>query len=104
MRAGLEDLADLGDHALELLVGVVEVRPEPDPGPGPEVADDLPLAELLVHRLEVGDVDGDGAAAPLRVARRANLEAGLVGELDQQLGLASEFARIRSTPISSIRS
>ena len=35
------------------------------PGAGAEVADDLALAELLVHGLEVGDMDGDGAAAAL---------------------------------------
>src|SRR5713226_7758625 len=75
-----EDHADLGDHVLELLVGVVVVGPEPDSRARAEVADDLPLAELLVHGLEVRHVHGDGAAAAGRVARRAHLEAGVVGE------------------------
>src|SRR5262245_37489547 len=91
-----EDLADLGDHPLELLVGVEVVRPEPDPRVRPEVADDLALAELLVNRLEVGDEHGDRPAAPRRVARGANLEAGLVREPDQQVGLAK---RVRADPL-----
>ena len=54
MRSRREDLCDLRDRALELGVGVVEVRPEPDPGAGAEVAEDSALGELFVHRLEAG--------------------------------------------------
>src|SRR2546423_14239037 len=80
VRPAPHDLSDLADHVLELLVRGEEVRTEPDPRARAEVADDLPLAELLVHRLEIGDVHGHGAAAAPRVARRAHLEACLVRE------------------------
>ena len=81
------------------------MRAEADAGVGAEVAEDLPLGQLAVHGRELGHVDGDGAAAPLSAARAADLEAGGVGEVDQQLrSAASEFSRIRSTPTSSIRS
>ena len=104
VRTGLDDLADLLDHVLELGVGGVVVRADPDPRAGAEVAEDLPLRELFVHGRELVDVDGDGAASSFRIARARDPEAGLLGEADQQSVWRSELARIRSTPISSIRS
>ena len=51
-----------------------------------EVADDPALAELRVAGGMVGRRDGDRAAAPLGLARRDDLEAGVVAEVDQELG------------------
>ena len=42
-----------------------------------------------MHALEAGGEHGDRAAAPQRVARAADLEAGLVEQTDEQLGLAN---------------
>ena len=68
------------------------------PGARAEVAEDLALRELLVHGRELVDVDGDGAAAALRVARARDPEAGRVGESDQQLGLAE---RVGADPLDA---
>ena len=92
-RARLDDLADLRDHVPKLVVGGVVVRPDPDARARAEVAEDLALRELLVDGRELVDVDGDGAAAPLRVARARDPEAGRVGEGDQQVGLPERIAR-----------
>ena len=94
----LDDLGDLLDHVPELVVGREVVRPDPDPGAGPEVAEDLPLRELLVDGRELVDVDGDGAAAALGVARARDPEAGRVGERDQQVGLAE---RVGADPLDA---
>ena len=88
MRAGLEDLADLIQGVLELAVGVEVVRSEPDARVRTKVAEDLPLCELLVHGLEVRHVDGDRAAAALRLPRRADVKAPRIGAVDQELRLA----------------
>ena len=96
--AGLEDLADLVDREAELVVGGEEVRPEPDPGVGTEVAEDLALGQLAVDGREVGDVDGDGPAAPLGRARAPHLEPGRVREVDQELRLAQ---RVRPDAIDA---
>src|SRR5439155_7272399 len=74
----LDDLGDLLDGVMQLVVGVVVVRPKPEPGVGAEVAQDLPLSELPVHGFELRRADGHGAAAPGRVARAPDVEAGLV--------------------------
>ena len=68
------------------------------PGVGPEVADDLPLAELLVHGLELRRAHRDRAAAARSIARAADLEAGLVGEVDQQLRLPD---RVLADPLDA---
>src|SRR5512133_1888458 len=67
--AGFQDLGDLGDGEAKLVVGVVVVRAEPQAGVGTEVAQDLTLGELLVHRFEMRRAHRDGAAAAGRVAR-----------------------------------
>jgi hypothetical protein len=69
VRAGRENLRDLIECELEFLVGREVVRAEADACIGTEVAQNLPLRQLLVHRLEVGDVQGHGASALRRLAR-----------------------------------
>src|SRR5256885_16364672 len=86
--ARFDDLGHLPDGEPELVVRVVEVRAEPDARVRAEVAEDLPLAELLVHGLELGRLHEHGAATARRVARAPDLEARLVQQLDQQLRLA----------------
>jgi len=54
---------------------------------GAEVAEDLPLRELLVHGGELVDVNGDGAAAAGGVAWARDPEAGRLGEANQEIGL-----------------
>src|SRR4029079_10011436 len=61
-------------------------RPESDPDLGAEVAEDLPLGELLVDTLEPGHPDRHAGAAPRLVALRGDLESGPVRELDQVVG------------------
>ena len=68
------------------------------PGTRTEVAEDLAFGELLVDGRELVDVDGDGAAAPLRVAGARDAEAGRVGEGDQQVGLSE---RIGADPLDA---
>src|SRR4029077_4053748 len=85
--ASFEDLGDLGDREPELVVSVEVVRSDANSGIRTEVADDLALAELLVHGLELRRADRDRANAARGVARAADLEAGLVTEIDQQLRL-----------------
>ena len=51
MGARAEDLADLGDRELELGLGVEEMGTQAKPDVRTEVAEDLPLGELLVHAL-----------------------------------------------------
>jgi hypothetical protein len=87
VRTGAHDLADLLDHVPELVVRGEVVRADPNAGTGPEVAEDLPLAELGVHGLEVRHVHRHRPSATKRVTRAADLEPGCVGELDQQIGL-----------------
>ncbi len=98
VRPALEDLPDLRDREADVIVGVVVVRPEADAGIGTEVAEDLALAELLVHGGELRHVDGDGAAAALGAPRAPDLEAGLVGEVDQELRLPQ---RVRADPVDA---
>jgi hypothetical protein len=83
-----DDLADLRDRVPELVVGAVVVRAEADPGVRAEVAEDLALHQLAVHRRELGHPDRHRSAPSLRLSRASNLEAGGVGEVDQQLRLA----------------
>src|SRR6266540_5266918 len=85
IRPGPDNFGDLVDE-LRFAVGVV-VRPEPEARVRTEIAEDLPLAELRVHGLELGCTDGDGAAAPGGVARAADLESASLEQFDQQLGL-----------------
>src|SRR5207253_9866536 len=87
MRAGFEDVGDLVDREAELVVRREVVRPEPDARAGTEVAEDLPLRQFFVYRLEVRHVDDHGAAPPFRLARRADVESARFRELDQQLRL-----------------
>src|SRR4051812_2940483 len=82
------DFLDLRNGKPQLVVGVVVVGAEPQAGVGSEVAEDLALGELLVDGLESGRARGDRAAAAGGVARAADLEAGVVEELDQELRLA----------------
>src|SRR5512145_2536282 len=91
-----EDVADLLDGEAQLVVRGEEVRAEPEAGVGPEVAQNLPLGELTVDGGEVGNVNRDGAAAPLRRERAAHLEAGGVCEIDEELRLAE---RVRPDPL-----
>src|SRR6266550_8497232 len=53
VRARGKDLGDLVERELELVVAREVVRAEADAGVGTEIAEDLPLRQLLVHRLEV---------------------------------------------------
>src|SRR5207249_5423606 len=96
VRARLHDVGELRDRVPELVLGVVEVRAEPDARVGSEVADDPPLAELAVHGRVVGRAHEHGAAAALRVAGTAELEAGGVEQFDQQL---RERERARPDPL-----
>ena len=79
---------DLRDREAELVVRREEVRAEADSGAGPEVAEDRALLELRVDGRRLRHVDDDRAAAPRRVPRRVHLEAGGVGEVDEELRLA----------------
>ena len=53
-------------------------------GVGPEVADDTALAELAVYGRIVRRADEHGAAAPVRLARARDLEAGALEQLDEE--------------------
>ena len=59
------------------------MRPEPQADVGAVVAEDAAPGELLVDALEVRRAHDDGAAAPGRVVRAADLEAGLGEKLDE---------------------
>ncbi len=84
---------------------VKKCGPSRIPAPGRKSQIDLTLAERALDRLEVGDVQGHGAAASLRLARGAQLESGVVGRARSGAAVwRSELARMRSTPTSSIRS
>src|SRR5438309_3696454 len=96
--AGLHNLRDLRGRIAELVVRVVVVRAEAKAGVGPEVTEDSTLGELGVNGLELRRADGDRPAAPSRVAWAAELEAGLVEELDQQLGLPE---RVPADPVDA---
>src|SRR6266550_9627874 len=85
---GFNDLADLRDRVAKLVVGGEVVRSEPQPGVRTEVAEDLTLGKFLVHRLELGRAHRHGAAAAGRVARAADIEAGVIEQGDEQLRLA----------------
>src|SRR5581483_9578176 len=86
VRAAGEDLGDRIDGALELVLGVEEVRAEAKADVRPEVTEDLALGELPVHALEAGHADRHARAPARRVPLRGDLEAGLVREPDQQVG------------------
>ena len=96
--ARLEDLADLLDDEADLVVRVVVVRPETDARVGTEVAEDLPLGQLLVHGGELRDVDDHRAATALGRPRAPDLEPRLVGELDEQLRLTE---RVGTDPVDA---
>ena len=68
------------------------------PAPGRKSQRICALRQLRVHGRELGDVDGDGAAAPLGLARAPDLEAGRVGELDQELRLPQ---RVLADPLDA---
>src|SRR4029450_557345 len=72
VRARGDDLGDLVEREVELLVAREVVRPEADSCVRAEVAKDLPLRQLLVHGLEVGDANGDCPAPPLAIAPRTH--------------------------------
>src|SRR5712691_192721 len=92
VRPRFEDVRDLIQREAELVVGCEVVRAKADASAGTEVAEYLPLRQLLVHRLEVRHVHDHGAAAPLGLARRPDLESARFRELDQQLRLAHRVA------------
>ena len=99
--AGLEDVADLRRREAQLVVRGEEVRPQADPGVGPEVAEDLAPVSSDGRRGS-RDVDRDGAAAPLRLARAADPNPAPPARSIRSCVWRSELARIRSTPTSSI--
>src|SRR5438128_6845681 len=85
VHAALDDLAQLLDRVPQVILAVVEMRPEPDARAWTEVADDAALAELPMHGRVVRSSNKDGAASALGVAWTADLEARLVQQIDQQL-------------------
>ena len=74
------------------------MRPDPDSGARPEVAEDLPLRELLVDGREVVHVHRDRAAAALVRTRARDPEAGGFRQPDQQVGLAE---RVGADPLDA---
>src|SRR5438874_2226989 len=78
------DLGDLLDREAELVVAVVEVRPETQARLGTAVDEDPALGELAVDLLELRHLHDDGAAAPVRVAWAARLEPRLLEQLGHQ--------------------
>src|SRR4051794_16085302 len=74
------------------------MRPEADARVGAEVAEDLPLRQLLVHRLELRHVHGHRPAAAFRLTWRADAEAARICTLDQELRLPQ---RVRANPFNA---
>ena len=83
-RAALDDVDQLRNRLAQLVLRVVEVRPEPDAGVRPEVADDAPLAELAMHGGIVRRAHEHGAAAARGLARARDLEARRLEQLDEE--------------------
>src|SRR5579884_1416475 len=88
VRAAVDDGGELRDRLPHLVLRVEEVRPQSNASVRvrPEVADDAALAELAMTSGVVGRRDGDGAPAAFGVARRDDLEPGVVAEGDQEPG------------------
>src|SRR3970040_559516 len=83
-----EDVRDLLDCEPHLVIRVVEVRAEANAGVRPEVTEDPARLEFRMDGGELRNVERDRSAAARGVTRAANLEAGLVGEVDEQLCLS----------------
>ena len=83
-----DDLDERGRGALQLVVGVEEVRPEAEADVRPDVEQNLARLQLGVHGLEVWNADDDRATATLRRPRADDLEAGVVEEPDEMRRLA----------------
>ena len=80
------------------------MRPEPEAGVGTEVAEDLALGELAVDGGEVGTLT---VTVPPRRSGSRRLRTSNPASSARSIRswvCRSEFARIRSTPTSSIRS
>src|SRR5262245_17492875 len=92
------DRGDLRDREAELVVAVIVVRPEAETGVGAEVAEDLALGQLLVDGLELRCANRDRSASTGPIPGTANLEAGLVEQVDEQLCLAH---RVLSDPVDA---
>ncbi len=84
----LDDLGDLGDDEADLVVGGEEVRTDADACARAEVAEDPTLLELRVDGSGLGHAHDDRTSAPRRITRAVHAEAGRVGQLDEELGLA----------------
>src|SRR6185436_19073804 len=76
-RAGA-DLLELAEEQVDLLGLRVEVRGDADPGAGPVIAEELAAVELAADVGRADEVEDDGAAAPLGLARAVELHAELV--------------------------
>src|SRR5436189_4523366 len=98
VRARRDDLGDLVERELELVVAREVVGAEADPGVRAEVAEHLPLRQLLVRRLELRDVHRHRASAPLGLARRADLEPARLRAVDQMLRLPQ---RVGANPVDA---
>jgi len=69
----------------------VKVRGESDTGFRTKVHENVAPQEFLTDFLRIGQVDGDSAAATLRVARGIDLPASLIGQFDQARGHSGRF-------------
>src|SRR5687768_13742222 len=98
VSARLDDLRDLLDGEGEFLVHREEVRAEAKADAGPRIADDLSLAELFMHGLELGRVDDERPAPALRAARRQDLETGALEQASEELGL---MQRVRADRVDA---
>src|ERR1043166_8295282 len=101
--------AHLADDVLHLLVLRVEVGRDADARAGAVVNDGLAADEFARDGGRVRGGDGDGAAAAGRVARAGDSEAGLFGQLDEELRLPHAFganpldADLVDDPVAGLR-
>src|SRR6187399_2338527 len=76
---------------VHLVVARVEVRREPQPDARAMVEQDVLREQRLADANRFGQVEAHRAAAAVRLARRAHLEAGLVRERQDAPGLAQRL-------------
>src|SRR2546428_5848486 len=86
-----ENCLDLANPPVQLLIFRIEMRSDADARARSVIYQEIAAQQLPGDLLRVGDIQGHGPSALLRIPRGLDAESGLVRELDQPLRLAEGF-------------
>src|SRR5438046_3018735 len=79
---------DFCDDRPDFLIRGIEVRRDTDAGPFPVIHEKFPLKKLPGDFVSMGEVNGDGTGAFIRIHRRSDLKTIFLGLGNEERGLS----------------